>query len=297
MSTAGQSFTDLSSLSDVREVSDVRDASRGGRMGRLSGSTALVTGGASGLGKAIAQRLADEGARVVITDIQVGLGHAVAAGLGVTFLAHDVTSEEQWLAVIGQVEERFGQLDILVNNAGIAGAADRVSPEDTRLADWRQIFSVNVDSVFLGCRAGIAAMRRSGGGSIVNMSSIAALLATPDSTAYGAAKAAVRQLTKSVAQYCATEGLNIRCNSVHPGEVRTPLWESYVAETAATRGISAEVIATEAKARVPLGEMPQPEDIAAGVAFLCSPDARFITGSELIVDGGLIHCDTFQPAR
>jgi 3(or 17)beta-hydroxysteroid dehydrogenase len=265
-------------------------------MARLDGRTALITGGASGLGLAIAARLADEGANVVITDIQEGLGRSTAAALGITFLAQDVTSEEQWPAVLGQVQHRFGQLDILVNNAGIAGAADRVSPESTRLADWKQIFSVNVDSVFLGCRAGIAAMRR-GGGSIVNMSSIAALLATPDSTAYGAAKAAVRQLTKSVAQYCAAESLSIRCNSVHPGEVRTPLWESYVAETARARGITPDEIVTAARARVPLGDMPQPADIAAGVAFLCSPDARFITGSELIVDGGLIHCDTFGPGR
>ena len=264
-------------------------------MGRLDGRTALVTGGASGLGKAIAARLADEGADVVITDVQADLGRSAAAGLGVTFLDQDVTSEEQWPAVLGQVEERFGHLDILVNNAGIGGAADLVSPEDTRLADWKQIFSVNVDGVFLGCRAGIVAMRRSGGGSIVNMSSIAALLATPDSTAYGAAKAAVRQLTKSVAQHCAAEGLDIRCNSVHPGEVRTPLWEPYVAADGADARHHDRRIVSDAKSRVPLGDMPQPEDIAAGVAFLCSPDARFITGSELIVDGGLIHCDTFRP--
>ena len=133
------------------------------------------------------------------------------------------------------MSELAGPVSILVNNAGIAGAADRVSPEDTRLADWKQIFAVNVDSVFLGCRAGIAAMRHTGGGSIVNMSSIAALLATPDSTAYGAAKAAVRQLTKSVAQHCAPNGWAIRCNSVHPGEVSTPLWDGYIAQTARSR--------------------------------------------------------------
>jgi NAD(P)-dependent dehydrogenase (short-subunit alcohol dehydrogenase family) len=270
-------------------------------MGRLDGRTALVTGGASGLGKAIAARLAAEGAAVVISDLQRELGERTARELGasttaVRFLYQDVTSEEQWPLVLRQAAELAGRVSIGVTPPAIAGAADLVSPEDTRLADWKQIFSVNVDSVFLGCRAGIAAMRAGGGGSIVNMSSIAALLATPDSTAYGAAKAAVRQLTKSVAQHCAQEGLRIRCNSVHPGEISTPLWQGYVAQTARVRGVPAEEIVREARARVPLGDMPEPEDVAAGVAFLCSDDARFITGAELIVDGGLIHCDTFTPS-
>jgi 3(or 17)beta-hydroxysteroid dehydrogenase len=156
------------------------------------------------------------------------------------FVDQDVTSEDQWPVALRKVSERAGPVSILVNNAGIAGAADLVSPEDTRFTDWKQIFSVNVDSVFLGCRAAVAAMRHTGGGSIINMSSIAALLATPDSTAYGAAKAAVRQLTKSVAQYCAQERLGIRCNSVHPGEVSTPLWDRYIAQTAEVQGVPAD---------------------------------------------------------
>ena len=264
-------------------------------MGRLTGRTALVTGGASGLGRAVAARLTDEAASVVISDVQREQGGQAVDALGAHYLYQDVTSEEQWPLVLRQAEVLAGPVSILVNNAGIAGAADRVSPEDTRLADWKQIFTVNLDSVFLGCRAGIAAMRHTGGGSIVNMSSIAALLATPDSTAYGAAKAAVRQLTKSVAQHCAQERLGIRCNSVHPGEVKTPLWDGYIAQTAQVQGVPAEQLVREAKARVPLGDMPAPDDIAAGVAFLCSDDARFITGAELIIDGGLIHCDTFSP--
>jgi len=266
-------------------------------MGRLDGKNALVTGGASGLGRSTAQRLAAEGATVVISDLNRDLGVQTAAELGVGFLAQDVTAEDQWPEVIGEIEARHGPLGILVNNAGIAGAVDAVSPENTRFADWKQIMSVNLDGVFLGCRAGIAAMRRGGGGSIVNVSSIAALLATPDSTAYGASKAAVRQLTKSVAQYCASEDLGIRCNSVHPGEVRTPLWERYVRGTAAVAGVAEDVIVADARARVPLGDFPLPEDIAAAVAFLCSDDARFVTGTELIVDGGVVHCDTFEPRR
>ena len=268
-------------------------------MGPLDNKNALVTGGASGLGLAIARRLAADGATVVIGDIDRDRGRQTAADLGVTFIEQDVTAEDRWPEVIGEIEARHGPLAIVVNNAGIAGAADRVTPEDTRFADWKQIFSVNLDGVFLGCRAGIAAMRRTGGlaggGSIVNISSIAGLLATPDSTAYGASKAAVRQLTKSVAQYCAAEGLGIRCNSVHPGEVRTPLWEGYVRQTAAARGIAPDVIVGAARARVPLGDFPLPADIAAAVAFLCSDDARFVTGAELVVDGGVVHCDTFEP--
>jgi len=261
---------------------------------RFDGKPALVTGGASGFGKAIAERFASEGAKVVITDLQRELGHATARDLGVTFLAQDVTDEDAWPSVVAQAEERCGPLRILVNNAGIVGAAE-ASPESTTLVDWKRVFAVNVEGVFLGCRAGIRALRRGGGGSIVNISSIAGLMAWPEATAYSAGKAAVRQFTKSVAQHCAEQGLGIRCNSVHPGEVRTPLWEQSATETAALRGVPVDVIVAESTARVPLGAMPLPEDIAAAVAFLCSDDASHITGSAMIVDGGVFHCDTFQP--
>jgi NAD(P)-dependent dehydrogenase (short-subunit alcohol dehydrogenase family) len=264
-------------------------------MGALDSQTAVVTGGASGLGRAIAARLAADGARVVITDIRPGPGQQAAAELGVTFAEQDVRDEKQWPGVLAAAQEQHGPLRILVNNAGIAGAVDAVSPEDTRFADWKQIFSVNLDGVFLGCRAGIAALRQSGGGSIVNISSIAAMLASPDSTAYGAAKAAVAHLTKSVAQHCAAQGLAIRCNSVHPGEVATPLWDGYIQQTAALRGVPAGLLVSHARARVPLGDFPQPADIAAAVSFLCSDDARCITGTELIVDGGVVSCSTFEP--
>lgn len=264
-------------------------------MQRLNAKVALVTGGASGLGKAIAQRLASEGARVVITDMQVELGHAVAQEYSFTFLEQDVSDEAQWLQIIGQVEERFGRLDILVNNAGILGPKDAISPENTRFSDWKRVFAVNVDGVFLGCRAAIPAMRRSGGGSIVNLSSIAGLIATPYATAYGASKATIRQLTQSVAQYCAQEKLGIRCNSVHPGEVRTALVERSIEQAAQARGVSIEEIAAERKSYIPLGEFIQPQDIAAAVAFLVSDEARQITGEKLIVDGGYFNCDTFRP--
>jgi 3(or 17)beta-hydroxysteroid dehydrogenase len=263
-------------------------------MGRLNDKVVLVTGGASGLGKAIAQRLASEGARVVISDIQFELGTRAASECGFTFLEQDVTDETRWVQVVQEIERHFGQLNILINNAGILGSTKANTPENSRLQDWKKVFAVHVEGVFLGCRAAIPAMRRSGGGSIVNMSSIAALRATAHNTAYGAAKAAVRQLTKSVAQYCAQEKLNIRCNSVHPGFVRTPLWDDGARQIARERGVSVEDIVAGALASVPLGDFTRAEDIAAAVAFLVSDDARHVTGAKLTVDGGIVHCDTYR---
>jgi 3(or 17)beta-hydroxysteroid dehydrogenase len=266
-------------------------------MRRLEDRVALVTGGASGLGKAIAQRLAEEGARVVITDLQSDLGRETASNQGFVFLEHNVCEEGQWAHVVQGIEKDFGRLEILVNNAGILGPMDAVSPENTRFADWKRIFDVNVNGVFLGCRAVIPAMRRAGRGSIVNISSIAGLLATPYATAYGASKAAVRQLTKSVAQHCAEQKLNIRCNSVHPGNVLTPLWMRQAEENARIRGLTVDEIVEESRALSPLGSLTSPEDIAAAVAFLVSDDARHITGEKLIVDGGFTQCDTYRWRR
>jgi len=153
---------------------------------------------------------------------------------------------------------------------------------------------VNVDGVFLGCRAGIAAMRRSGRGSIINISSIAALVASPYATAYGASKATVRHLTKTIAQHCAKEGLQIRCNSVHPGMVRTSLWDGQARKTAKERGLTFNAYLARAAKLVPLGDLTRPEDVAATVAFLASDDARHITGAEIPVDGGLTTCDSYH---
>jgi len=255
---------------------------------------ALVTGAAAGLGRAIAERLIAEGSRVIITDISSKIGPDTAQAIGASFLHQDVRDERRWQEVVATVEGQYGRLDVLVNNAGIAGAMDAVGPEHTRLTDWKDIFAVNVEGVFLGCKTAIPAMRRSGAGSIINISSVAALTATPYATAYGASKAAVRQLTKSVAQYCAEQRLGIRCNSVHPDVVRTSLWESYAAESAARGGISVEEFAAREKAQIPMGEFIEPQDVAAAVWFLASEESRFITGAYFPVDGGVVHCDTFR---
>lgn len=267
-------------------------------MQRLTAKVALVTGGGAGLGRAIARRLKADGANVVISDIDVKAGTATAAESDLLFLEQDVCDEAGWVRVVGEVERRLGRLDILVNNAGILGPMSAVSPADTPLDAWRRIFAINVEGVFLGCRTAIAAMRRAGGGSIINISSIAGLRATPYATAYGASKAAVRQFTKSVAQHCAEHKLNIRCNSVHPGDVRTPLWDRQAAELARLRQVPMEEIIEDNRLDSPMGEFTLPEDIAAAVAFLASDESRHITGTKLIVDGGIVNCESYRkPAR
>lgn len=256
-------------------------------MTRVSGKTAIVTGGASGLGKAIAHRLAAEGAKVLVTDIAETEGRAVADAIGGAFLSQNVCDEAGWQAVIYESEHRFGRLDILVNNAGVGDGLDAVSPEDTSLDDWQRINRVNVEGVFLGCKAAIPAMRRTGGGSIINMSSIAALVGTPFLTAYGASKAAVRQLTMSVALHCAQDGSHIRCNSVHPGQIRTPMLENLFAATAAQVNAPLADVEAQFRSRIPMGEFGTPEDIANGVLFLASDESRHMTGAQLVIDGGM----------
>jgi len=253
----------------------------------LNNKVALVTGGASGIGKAIAMRLMADGARVFISDTQGELGRSVAAAAGCQFLEQDVSDEKQWPQIIGQVEQSGGQLNILVNNAGILGPTDS-NPENTQLSVWRKIFAVNVEGVFLGCRTAIPALRRAGGGAIVNIASITAQMPTSSIVAYGAGKAAVRQLTQSVAEYCAREKLNIRCNCVHPGFVRTPALEKGYVDIAKQIGRSVEDVLEAGRARIPLGDYTLAEDIAAAVAYLASAEARHVTGAKLIVDGGIL---------
>lgn len=256
-------------------------------MNKLQERVAIVTGGAMGLGAAIAKRLEAEGARTVITDIDVDAGERLANQSGGCFIEQDVTDEKRWDAVVRIVEERFGRVDILVNNAGVEGPpADRANPENTRLSDWQAVHRVNVEGVFLGCRATIPALRRAGGGAIINMSSTAGLCGTPDYIAYGASKAAVWHLTKSVALHCARDGSKIRCNSVHPALVLTPMVERIIADTARARGASTEDVAREFTSLVPQREFQTLHDIAAAVLFLASDEARHITGLAMTVDGG-----------
>jgi 3(or 17)beta-hydroxysteroid dehydrogenase len=268
-------------------------------MGRVSGKVAIVTGAAQGLGAEIAARLAGEGAQVVLTDLNEQAGQASAAAIGGLFLKQDVSSESGWQELVQRVEQQFGRLDVLVNNAGLAESAGTRDPETAELEDWRRIHRVNVEGVFLGCKHAIPAIARAGGGSIINMSSIAALVPTPFIAAYGASKAAVgevkrsvaahlvAQFTRSVALHCAEKRYRIRCNSVHPGQIRTPMHDQLIAETARELGISTAEAEAGFVAKIPFGTFQEAIDIANAVLFLACDESRFITGTEMIVDGGM----------
>lgn len=253
----------------------------------LTKSTAIVTGAASGLGAAIAERLAREGARIVLTDIQRETGGELAGRLGCEFIAQDVTLEKGWNGLIAHVMSRYGSLRILVNNAGVEGPFEAADPESTSLADWQRVHRVNVEGVFLGCRAAIPALRASGGGAIINISSTAALGATPDFVAYGASKAAVRHLTRSIALHCARNGSRITCNSVHPGVVLTPMLLRIADELAKKHQSSRAAELERFKAAIPQGEFQEADDVAAAVAFLASAEAGHVTGTALVIDGGI----------
>ena len=257
-------------------------------MPQLTGKVALVTGGASGIGAACARRLAAEGAAVVVTDVQDLKGEALAAELGAPSLYthHDVTSEAAWIEVIALVKRRFGRLDILVNNAGIGLSAPSVT--EMTLADFQRQQAVNVDGVFLGCKHGLPLMREAGnGGSIVNMSSVAGLKGTPTLAGYSATKGAVRMFSKSVALECAAAKDGVRVNSVHPGIIETPIWQGIIPGGAPGSNAPPDLDALSTMA-VPLGVKGVPEDIANVVLWLASAESRYVTGAELVVDGGLV---------
>lgn len=256
-------------------------------MGRVAGKTAIVTGAASGLGRATAAMLVHEGASVTITDINREGGQEAAAEIGARFISQDVTDEAGWGALMAEVSGQGGGLDILVNNAGIGEGLGASDPEATTLEDWNRVMTVNAGGVFLGCKHAIPVMRDSGGGAIVNLSSVAALVATPFITAYGASKAAVRQLTMSVALHYAQRGYGIRCNSIHPGQIRTPMHDGLCDDIATQAGVSADDIRAELLKKIPLGEFGQADDVAHAVLYLASDDARHVTGEQLVVDGGM----------
>jgi NAD(P)-dependent dehydrogenase (short-subunit alcohol dehydrogenase family) len=259
-------------------------------MGGLAGKVALVTGGASGIGAACATALARAGAAVVITDLQDDKGAAVAgaiAGSGgkARYLHHDVTSEEAWVGVIAEVKAAHGRLDVLVNNAGIGIGSPSITT--MTLDDFRRQQAVNVEGVFLGIKHGLALMREAGhGGSIVNISSVAGLKGSPTLAAYSATKGAVRLLSKAVALECAAARDGVRVNSVHPGIIETPIWLGIVNRDAAGSNAAPDLDALSAMA-VPVGVKGLPDDIANGVVWLASDESRYVTGTELVIDGGL----------
>ncbi|HEU0014938.1 MAG TPA: glucose 1-dehydrogenase [Longimicrobium sp.] len=266
-------------------------------MGRVEGKTALVTGAANGIGAACARLLAAEGARVAVTDVEDDAGRAVAASIGqaAVYLRLDVRQEDDWRAAMDAVRERFGRLDVLVNNAGITGFEAGFAPHDPEhaaLEDWRAVHRTNLDGVFLGCKHAIGAMRRSGGGSIVNVSSRSGLVGIPAAAAYASSKAAVRNHSKTVALYCAEQGLNIRCNSVHPAAILTRMWEPMLGDGPDRAERMAALVAD-----TPLRRFGTPEEVAYAVLFLASDESAYLTGSEINLDGGLLAGAAARPER
>jgi NAD(P)-dependent dehydrogenase (short-subunit alcohol dehydrogenase family) len=257
-------------------------------MGRVAGKVALVTGGASGIGRGCAELLAKEGATVVLTDLQDDKGQALAAeitaaGGKARYLHQDTTSEEGWVTVVADIERTEGRLDILVNNAGIAITAMSITAMS--LDDWRKQQAVNVEGVFLGIKHSLPLMRKAGnGGSIINMSSVAGLKGSPTLAGYCATKGAVRLFTKSIAMECANAKDGVRVNSVHPGIIETPIWEAIIPTGGANTPPDLDAMSTMA---VPLGVKGVPLDIANGVLWLASDESRYVTGLEMVIDGGL----------
>jgi NAD(P)-dependent dehydrogenase (short-subunit alcohol dehydrogenase family) len=265
-------------------------------MDRVKGKVALVTGAASGIGRACAGLLALEGAAVMATDVQDDAGRDCVAQIKKTggdavYLHHDVASEDAWISVIAETKKRFGRLDVLVNNAGIAIA---VPVTEMSLADWRRQESINLDGVFLGVKHALPLMRASGGGSIINISSLAGLKGSAGLAGYCATKGGVRLFSKAVAMECAAAKDKVRVNSVHPGIIETAIWGGIVSGMAG----NGPAIATQPGANmpdldalssmvVPTGVKGLPEDIAAGVLYLASDDSRYVTGTELVIDGGM----------
>jgi len=254
---------------------------------RLKGKVALITGGASGLGANVAELMVKEGAKVVVADIAADRGKAVADKLGASghFARLDVTSEDNWKAVIGETVTKFGALHVLLNSAGI-GLSKTV--EDITLEEWRKVHAIDLDGVFLGCKHGVAEIKKHTGphtgplgGSVINISSISGIIAGANMAAYNSAKAGVRLLSKSVALHCAKSGYNIRCNSVHPTFIDTPILDKY------RDRFGQEQMQQKLGRQVPIGRLGRPEEVGWALVFLASDESSFMTGSEVVIDGGI----------
>jgi NAD(P)-dependent dehydrogenase (short-subunit alcohol dehydrogenase family) len=265
-------------------------------MKRLVGKVALITGAAQGIGKACAQLFAQEGAFVFVSDVNDSLGKATVKEIGsnASYLHLDVQKEQDWEQAISHILNEKNHLDILINNAGITGFQEGFGPQDpehSSLESWREVHAVNSDGTFLGCKLGIQAMKQ-GKGAIVNISSRSGLVGIPGAAAYAASKAAVRNHTKSVALYCCQMKYDIRCNSLHPAAILTPMWETMLG----TGKIREERLAHFAK-DIPMGKLGEPNDVAYAALFLASDEAKYITGAELTIDGGILAGSSASPKK
>ena len=251
---------------------------------RLQGKMAFVTGAAQGLGEASARLMAREGAKVALSDINIAGAQKLAAELNektpdcATAWQLDVSQEAEWQRVLPEAQRALGGLNVLLNNAGIGGGS---TVEETDFATWKKVQEVDLDSVFLGCKYAIPLMKAHAPASIVNISSIAALIAGHNMTAYNAAKAGVWMMTKSIALHCARQGYNIRCNSIHPTFINTPILDPL------RNVIGKEKLVQKLSRQVPLGRIGKPDDVAYAVVYLASDESQFVTGAELKIDGGI----------
>ncbi|WP_438731818.1 SDR family oxidoreductase [Parasphingorhabdus sp. DH2-15] len=260
-------------------------------MMRLNDKSAVITGGARGIGLAIARRFLDEGASVILTDKDDDCGTDMANTLGCDYRHLDVADESAWSAL----ERDVPAIDIMVNNAGVTGFEEGMvshDPENAALEHWRAVHAVNLDGTFLGCRYAIRAMKAKGEGAIINISSRSGMVGIPAAAAYASSKAAIRNHSKSVALYCAQQGWNIRCNSVHPAAILTPMWEPMLGSGPERDANKAAFVAD-----TPMKRFGEPEEVAAICAMLASDEAAYITGSEFTIDGGLLAGSAASPTQ
>ncbi len=258
-------------------------------MPSLQSKLCVVTGAARGIGRAIAEAFLAQGAEVLATDKDEGSGRAMAEAAGCRFLRLDVAEEADWAALADQASSP----DVLVNNAGVTGFEDGPIPHDPEHASleaWRAVHRVNLDGVFLGCRYAITTMKGRGSGSIINVSSRSGLVGIPGAAAYASSKAAVRNHTKSVALYCAQQDWTIRCNSIHPAAILTPMWEPMLGSGPAREARMAALVAG-----TPLKRFGRPEEVAALAVMLASDDSAYVTGAEFNIDGGLLAGSAASP--
>jgi 3(or 17)beta-hydroxysteroid dehydrogenase len=264
-------------------------------MNRINNKIALITGGARGIGAAIARLFAQEGAQVIVSDILDDEGEKLAQEIKGRYIHLDVSSESDWQTCTQLVKEAYPKIDILVNNAGITGFIETTGlqdPENCSLEAWHKIHQVNLDGVFFGCKYGIALMKEHGG-SIVNISSRSGMVGIPRACAYASSKASVRNHTKSVALYCAEQGYKIRCNSLHPGAILTPMWDPMLGSDKESRDQNIKAIASG----VPLGTMGEPIDVAYAALYLASDESKYVTGTELTIDGGILAGSAASPKK
>ncbi len=274
-------------------------------MSRLKNKVALITGAAKGIGLACAELFANEGATVILSDIDDTLGQQASDKINKQSLSSqqidtpclyihlDVEQEDQWQQVMSQIKDQFGHLDILVNNAGIIGFNETTGPHNPEFLDmdsWRKVQAINSDSIAMGCKHGIQLMKHSTAASIINMSSRSGIVGIPAAAPYAASKAATRNHSKSVALYCAQQGYPIRCNSIHPGAILTPLWDAMLGE-------NKEEGAKNIAAGIPIGHMGEALDVAYAALFLASNESKYITGIELNVDGGILAGSSAAPGK